>query len=281
MVTLKQLRKNAHNKLIEHGGIGSPELDADLIIMHVLGITKNELLTRDTSVSDAAAVEVNACINRRLSGMPVQYIVGKTEFMSLEFEVNKNVLIPRQDTEILVETIISKYHNTSDHIKILDIGCGSGCIGISLARYLPNASVTELDISQKALEVAKRNAERRRVSNRLDFICHDIRDGLPDGMEFDSIISNPPYIPTDDVLNLQTEVVDFEPLNALDGGEDGLDFYRIITEKTAPKRGGIMAFEVGINQADDVADMLFRRGYSGIEIIPDLSGIDRVVLGRR
>ncbi len=282
-MTLKQLRRSAHEKLINHGGISSPELDADLIIMHILGLTKAELLARDTAISDAAAIEVNAAVNRRMSGMPVQYITGRTEFMSLEFEVNKNVLIPRQETEVLVEAMITKYRNAAEPIKILDIGCGSGCVGLSLAHYLPHASVTCLDVSEKALRTAKRNAERHRLSARVEFKQGDIRDeelcAEITAAGYDCIVSNPPYIPTDDVLDLMPEVADFEPIIALDGGEDGLDFYRIIIEKTAPKRGGITAFEVGIGEADDVAAMLYSRGYSQIEIIPDLAKIDRVVLG--
>ena len=194
-MTLKELRRNAHNRLKEQPNISSPELDADLIIMFVLDLKKDELLTKDISVPDALAIEVNAYLNRRLAGMPVQYIVGKTEFMSLDFIVNKNVLIPRQDTEILVETVIERYKNVSEQIRILDIGSGSGCVGISMARYLPNSVVTELDISEEAL------------------------------------------------------------------------------------KGGMTAFEVGIGQAGDVADLMFKAGYRNIEIIPDLGGIERVVLG--
>ena len=168
-------------------------------------------------------------------------------------------------------------------VNILDIGCGCGCIGVSLAYYLPRASVACLDVSEKALRVAERNGERHRLRGRMNFILRDIKDEAVCAeirkAEYDCIVSNPPYIPTDDIFDLQTEIVDHEPLGALDGGDDGLDFYRVIIEKTAPKRGGIMAFEVGINQADDVADMMYARGYTGIEIIPDLAGIDRAVLG--
>lgn len=281
-MTLKELRRNAHSKLQAQPRISSPELDADLIIMYVLDLTKEELLTKDMSVPDALAIEVNAYINRRLGGMPVQYIVGKTEFMSLDFEVNKNTLIPRQDTETLVEAVIDRLKNISEPVKILDIGAGSGCVGISLAKYLPNAFVTELDISEKALKTAERNAEKNMVSRRMSFVCRDIKEGIEDlnsGAPFDVIVSNPPYIPTDDLLELQLEVVEFEPVMALDGGEDGLDFYRLIIETVSPKKGGLLAFEVGYDQAERVADLLHGKGYKGIEIVPDLAGIERVVLG--
>lgn len=279
-MTLKELRRNAHNKLKEHTDIS--ELDADMIIMYVFNLSKEELLIKDIEIPDALAVEVNSYINRRISGMPVQYIVGKTEFMSLEFEVNKNTLIPRQDTETLVEAVISRYKNEQRHINILDIGCGSGCIGISLANYLINATVTELDISEGALKTAKRNAEKNHVRKQMKFICRDINDGIDDlDNEFEVVVSNPPYIKTDVLLGLQKEVIDFEPLIALDGGDDGLDFYRTIIEKAMPKKGGLLAFEIGYDQGQEVANLMSKHGYKDIEIISDLGGNDRVVLGFR
>lgn len=279
---LKKLRRTAHERLREDPGIDSPEADADLIIMHVLGIDKSTLITSDMNVPDAIAVEVNAYLNRRRSGMPVQYIIGKCEFMSLEFEVNKNVLIPRADTETLVEAVIEKYKSVSVPPKILDIGCGSGCIGISLAKYISGASVCELDVSAAALRLSESNAEKHRVTKQMSFIEGDILKRLPDiGFVPDCIVSNPPYIRTDDLLELQTEVIEFEPIIALDGGDDGLMFYRAIIKNAQPKKGGILAFEVGYDQADDVADLMHKSGYINIEILPDLSGIDRVVTGFR
>lgn len=279
-MTLKNLRRTAHMKLCENSGIKSPEIDADLIIMHVLDIDKTTLLTSDMNIPDALAIEVNAYMNRRLGGMPVQYIIGSCEFMSLEFEVNKNVLIPRADTETLVEAVIEKYKSAAEPPRILDIGCGSGCIGISLANYLPGASVCCVDISEPALEVAERNAERNHTAKQMSFIKWDIADGIPENeLGYNCIVSNPPYIRTDDLLELQPEVIEYEPIIALDGGDDGLDFYRTIVNNARPEKGGILAFEVGYDQADDVAGLMHRCGYRNIEIIPDLSGIDRVVLG--
>ena len=279
-MTLKELRRTAHEKLKENPGISSPELDADLIIMHVLDLDKTALLTRDMKIPDALAIEVNSYINRRLSGMPVQYIVGKCEFMSLEFMVSKNVLIPRADTETLVEAVIDKYKSSSSQPKILDIGCGCGCIGISLVKNLPGCTVTEFDISEPALRQAKRNAEIHQVSKQIEFIHGDIKSGPVDlGFVPDCIVSNPPYIRTDDLLGLQPEVIEYEPIIALDGGDDGLDFYRAILENARPVKGGITAFEVGYDQADAVAGLMHGWVYRNIEIIRDLSGIERVVLG--
>lgn len=279
-MTLKQLRRNMHNRLKENPGIQTPELDADLIIMHVLDIDKTELITKDIEVADAVAIEVNAYINRRLNGVPVQYIIGKCEFMSLDFLVNKDVLIPRADTEILVEAIIQRYQSTKKPVRILDIGCGSGCIGVSLAKYLENALITEVDISRLALNISKINAQRNNVDNQISYELCDITKGMPDlGFIPDCIVSNPPYIKNEDLKSLQTEVVHHEPLTALDGGVDGLDFYRCIIKSAELTDGGILAFEVGIGQSNEVAGMMSRAGYSDIEIIPDLAGIDRVVIG--
>lgn len=278
-MNLKNLRRMAHERLSENAGIESPIADADLIIMYVLGIDKNSLLTSDMSIPDAIAVEVNSYLNRRLSGMPVQYIIGRCEFMSLEFEVNRNVLIPRADTETLVEAVIERYRNILPAPKILDIGCGSGCIGVSLAKYILGSEVCELDISAAALRLAERNAERHRVNKQMRFIECDITKGAPDiGFVPDCIVSNPPYIRTDDLLKLQPEVIEYEPIIALDGGDDGLDFYRAIIESVRPKKGGITAFEVGYDQAEAVAGLMYKSGYKDIEILPDLSGIERVVM---
>lgn len=279
-MTLKQLRRTMHNRLRENPKIQTPELDADLIIMHALGINKTELITRDTQIPEAMAMEVNAYINRRLSGVPVQYIVGKCEFMSLDFLVNNDVLIPRADTEILVEAIIDKYKSRSEPINILDIGCGSGCIGVSLAKYLKNAKITEVDISKLALNIAKLNAERNNVNEQITYKHCDITNGIPDlGFVPDCIVSNPPYIKNEDLKGLQTEVINHEPVTALDGGADGMDFYRCIIKLAKLNAGGILAFEVGMGQAEYVSGVMRENGYHDIEIIPDLSGIERVVLG--
>ncbi len=285
-MTLKELRKKSR-QMLRDGNIDSPEADADLILMHVLELNKTELLTKDFVVPDALSIEVGGYLNRRLSGTPVQYIIGRTEFMSLEFVVNKDVLIPRADTEILVEAVISKLKAVKGPTRVLDIGAGSGCIGLSIANELADASVAELDISEKALKVAMLNCERLSLKKRAEFICRDIaevdaetEDWIPSG-GYDCVVSNPPYIRTDDMLDLPKEIFEHEPISALDGGEDGLKFYRIITEK-APKLlkdGGILAYEVGYDQAESVAEIMRGGGFEDIETVKDLAGIDRVVIG--
>ena len=276
-MTIKQLRRTILEHLAQHG-IESPEVESGLIVAHVLGISRTELITRDGAVSDAAAITANAMARRRINGEPIQYITGRCEFMSLEFAVDRNTLIPRPETELLVETVISKVNLKINKPQIWDIGCGSGCIGLSLAHYIRDAHVLELDNSPGALETAKRNAEKFGVSDRVVFLEHNILTGMPGRkVKPDCIVSNPPYIPSKDIKGLQTEVRDFEPLTALDGGENGLIFYRSIIEYAEIKAGGLLAFEIGIGQADDVAALLHRKGYQEIEILPDLAGIDRVV----
>ena len=189
-------------------------------------------------------------------------------------------MIPRADTEILVEAVIEISKIKKHPLKILEIGTGSGCIAVSIAYYLKNTFIVASDISQKALEIARTNAIKHGVCKRVEFIKSDLFDNLKIH-GFDFIISNPPYIMRKEIAYLQPEVKDYEPRTALDGGVDGLDFYRGISQK-APlylKAGGILAFEVGINQAAEVSGLL-GRGFSEIKIQKDLAGIDRVVMGK-
>lgn len=278
-MTLKQLRKTALDNLINMAKvpIERPEVEAALIIMHVLGIDKTALLTKDIDIPEALAIEVNAAVRRRAHGMPVQYIIGKCEFMSLEFKVTPDVLIPRPETELLVETVTAALSSVS-RPKVLDIGCGCGCIGISIAHIIDRASVVMLDKSEKAIRVAKQNAEKLGVAHKTEFIESDIMiENLSLG-KFDCIVSNPPYIPSGDIEGLQAEVRDYEPRCALDGGDDGLDFYRKISEICMSLKPSVIAFEVGMGQADAAADILYRRGLGRAEILCDIAGIERVVV---
>ena len=219
-------------------------------------------------------------IKERLNERPIAYIIGNREFMGLDFFVKEGVLIPRPDTETLVEEIINICNNKSE-LNILDIGTGSGAITISLAKYLNDAHVTSADISDIALEIASKNAVSNDVNKKIDFIKSDIFSNISREEKFDIIVSNPPYIKKEDIPGLDRQVKDFEPYNALEGGEDGLDFYRKITEESKYflKNKGILAYEVGHDQASDVIQIMKENGFESIYTKCDLQGFERVVIG--
>lgn len=266
--------KNANNM--------TPVLEAGVILCFVLKCDKTYIYSHgDISMPETEASGYFNCIEKRASGIPLQYITGQQEFMSLMFNVSPDVLIPRQDTEALVETVMD-YAERIDQgsVKILDIGTGSGCIVVSLAYFLKNSLLTAVDISQAALDMACSNAEKAGVSSRVRFLKSNLFNNLCENERFDIIVSNPPYIMTGDMKNLQVEVKCHEPAAALDGGPDGLEFYRSIIGD-APRflfDKGLLAFEVGFNQSKQVASLMQDRFY-GINIIKDLSNIERVVMG--
>lgn len=277
MVSLKELRKKAAQEL-EKTGNDSPLADIDYILSHVLGFSKTELLFGDRLLNDDRQHIFTKAFERLLTGEPVQYIAGGCEFMSLWFEVNSSTLIPRSDTEILVETVVDLC-KVRRSLNILEIGTGSGCIAVSLAHFLPCAKILSVDISEDALATAKRNAQRLKVDGQCSFEKLDIMNQLPEFSALpDVIVSNPPYIPREDIDSLDEKVKAFEPLSALDGGRDGLDFYRRISQNLPLSEGGILTFEVGINQAADVSAIMGPR-FRDITVVRDLSGIERVVLG--
>lgn len=276
MVSLKELRKSAAMRLASAQN-DSPLADIDCVLMH-LGFTKTDLILGDKTIDSNQENAFWKAVKRLESGEPIQHITGSCEFMSLEFEVTSSTLIPRSDTEVLVEAVLD-ICKSKQNPKIFEVGSGSGCIAVSLAYYNTSATVVSADISAKALEVAGRNAKTHKVSDRVSFIQHNIFDGFPKLAEQpDIIVSNPPYIPKDDINRLDKKVREFEPLSALDGGDDGLDFYKFIIKNAHLKPNGYLAFEVGINQAQDVKSLMANR-FTDIKIMPDLAGIDRVVVG--
>ncbi|MCC8160820.1 MAG: peptide chain release factor N(5)-glutamine methyltransferase [Oscillospiraceae bacterium] len=251
--------------------------EAELMVMSALKINRTQLVLRgNTGVESGQISAVSDMVKRRLGGEPLQYILGETEFMSLDFYVESGVLIPRSDTETLVEEVLDKI---SGGAKVLDICAGSGCIGISIAHYKPDVTVDLLDISEKALNVARKNIIRNNVGDRVKVIKTDILKEYPN-KKYDAAVSNPPYIETEVIETLQTEVKNHEPRLALDGGADGLEFYRRITE-IAPEfldKGGILAFEIGYNQSERVFSLM-ERSFENIKVIRDLNNNDRVVTG--
>ena len=228
----------------------------------------------NTEVSNGTAQEYYDLIEERASRVPLQHITGEQEFMGYRFKVTKDVLVPRMDTELLVEEAAKRAILGA---RILDLCTGSGIIGISLKKICFGAEVTMTDVSDAALEVAKENAEANKAEVRI--IKSDMFEGLDPGEKFSMIVSNPPYIAASEIAELDPEVKDHDPLIALDGGKDGLDFYRIIA-KEAPEHllpDGHLLLEIGYDQGESVPALLAEAGFRDIEVIKDLAGNDRVV----
>ncbi len=260
--------------------LGENEHEADWIISHVTKLSQEELILKPREITEAEENEIMEIVARRNAGEPLQYILGETEFMGLPFKVTEDTLIPRQDTETLVETVIEKIKNKDKEVRVLDIGTGTGCIGISIAKLCPNAKVTLLDYSDAILDVAKENAELNGVE--VELIRCDILEEIPEG-KYDIIVSNPPYIETDTIFSLDNIVKSYEPPEALDGGFDGLLFYQRIVEdlvETLLEENGLIAFEIGYNQGEAVSEILDEGDFSGIKVIQDPCENDRVVIGK-
>lgn len=279
--TLQKFRQELKQLFLEHQ-IESPETDAGLLLMHILGINKTQLLTKDLTLTPTQETQVMELATRRAQGEPVHYLLGSCPFMDLEFYVNPATLIPRPETELLVEVVLEYLKENQQPTTLWDIGCGSGCIGISLAHSCKSLQVVELDISEQALKTAEKTAKKYGLQDRIQFLHHDILGGMPEGLTQPRVIvSNPPYIPTKDVEQLMTDVKDYEPRSALDGGADGLDFYRKIVQDAPLPEGGLLAFEIGYDQGEAVPRLMKEAGYQKIELLQDLSGLDRIVTGVR
>ena len=269
----QQLRKS---------GIDAATLEARELVCFGTGKSREEL-QRDGGLYAAPAVErrVRDLVDRHLAGEPVAYLIGEWEFYGLPLDISRDVLIPRPDTEVLVEQALA-YCDILPECRILDLCAGSGCIGLAMASRLPNSRVVLGEYSDAALKICRQNIRRNGLSGRVVPMQVDARN-MPERAlgEFDCIISNPPYIPRADIAGLDVSVKDYEPHLALDGGEDGLDFYRAISEKwkDALRPGGRLYFEVGIGQADEVLRVMRSQGFGDIQIVKDLHDIPRVVFG--
>ena len=264
-------------------GIENPSFDADMLMMKALGdISRIDLfMYMAEPIEDDEEEEFYEMIKRRGEHIPLQYILGKCEFYGLEFDVDERVLIPRADTETLIEAVLEKAKDGALH-HVLDIGTGSGAIAVSLVKNGVDRAVG-FDKSADALEVAKKNADKNGVADRIKFMQGDILEDEVSFGVFDAVVSNPPYIRTDVIPTLMEEVKDHEPMNALDGGEDGLIFYREITRKAAEslKVGGWLFYEIGYDQGEEVSSLLKESGFECVEVRKDLAGNDRVVMGRK
>lgn len=278
MISYGDLCREGSERL-KRAGIAEAELDSRLLLEFLLDMDRSRLLLcADEAAGDKEAAEFRAMIERRSEHVPLQHITGYADFMGLKFRVSKDVLIPRLDTECLVEEAMTL---TDDNMSVLDMCTGSGCIIISLARYKNGLKAVGADVSKEAISLARENAELNGVN--VDLIVSDGFDRLDKSTDrFDLIVSNPPYIRTSLIDTLMPEVRDHDPHLALDGGEDGLKFYRMICDRAADflTREGYLLFEIGYDQAGPVGDILDSRGYEDIEVIKDLSGLDRVVRGR-
>lgn len=263
-------------------GVDNPRLDAEVLLSHILGKDRLYLYVHfDQPLEQKELEAFRAVVKRRALREPVAYITGCREFMGLAFQVSQAVLIPRPDTEILVETVLAKLAGEKTAApSLLDIGTGSGAIIISILHTLAAATGVAVDISAEALLVARENACRHGVADRLTLCKGDVFSAVA-GRQFDVIVSNPPYIPQQDITGLAAEVRK-EPHLALDGGADGLDFYRRISQaaSTYLVDGGLLAFEVGLGQADEVAELGKAQQFLVEAIVKDYAGIDRVVLLR-
>ncbi len=280
LLTLHELISQGQTKL-ESCNKADASIDAELMALHILGYTKLErILNAQESISKEDRDTYWDYIEKRCSGVPLQYITNEQEFMGLSFYVDENVLIPRQDTETLVEKLIEK-SKQRQFKNIIEVGVGSGCISISLAKFIPGAQIMGIDISPKALEIAKKNWQINKIESPVKWIQGDILNDYPLDGKVDLIVSNPPYITTKDCKELEEDVKDHEPMLALDGGDDGLEFYREITRQARNHlvRGGMLAYEIGYNQGEDVRKIMAENGFVQIEVIKDLACKDRIVLG--
>ncbi len=269
---------------LTNAGVESPALSAEVLLRHVLGFEQSELYLRlDDRMGLQHRQRFQELLSRRVRREPVAYITGKKEFWSLDFFVNEAVLIPRPETELLVELALdcSRHLNPDKPIRIIDIGTGSGAIAVSLAKHLPEAEIWAVDVSGEALNVTQANAIRHHVMERLHLLQGDLFDALDNtGCVFDLLVSNPPYIRRAEMVTLPPEIREWEPLTALDGGDDGLEFYRRIIA-AGPRfadDGGSMLLEIGSDMAGDVVDLFAGAGcYAPASIHRDYAGRDRVV----
>lgn len=257
-------------------GIEEAELDARLLLEEICGTDRNTLLVHgDRNVTEEELAQYKEMLEKRSAHIPLQQIIGRQSFMGLEFYVDENVLIPRQDTELLVEEALQELH---DGMRILDMCTGSGCILLSLLKYSNDCEGIGADISEEALKVAERNRVQLGLKNAA-FIRSDLFEAVEG--KFDLLMSNPPYICSDVIDTLMPEVREHEPRQALDGSADGLHFYRrILAEcRTYLKPGGILLFEIGYDQGEAVKRLMEENGFLEVEVKKDYGGLDRVVLG--
>ncbi|MCR5090449.1 MAG: peptide chain release factor N(5)-glutamine methyltransferase [Oscillospiraceae bacterium] len=283
MRTYNDLTLQARKTLMQHN-IPGYQLESRLLVAYASGKTVADLL-RDMNLytTEAVAERTMAYVQRRIDGEPVAYITGTWEFYGLPMNITTDVLIPRMDTEVLIDAVKEALTGKKMDARVLDLCTGSGCIACAIARELPATRLVAVDISASALQVARENIALNHLNSRVHCIQADAMSSPPLGIGlFDLLVSNPPYIPSTEIMSLDCSVRDHEPIWALDGGEDGLKFYRGIIKhwKTVLRPGGLIILEVGEGQAVPVKEMLLSGGFSEAEFRQDTAGIDRVVVGK-
>ena len=281
-ITYNGLYLDTRNRLRLAGIVGA-QTEARELLCYASDKSKEQLyrdMTLYTSVDTEKRME--ELIQRRLAGEPVAYIIGEWEFYGLPLDISRDVLVPRVDTEVLAERAILKARAAGAGARVLDLCAGSGCVGLAVAANAPECRVVLAELAEGALRLCKQNVRRNSLNARVTCVSANALEApSPALWDFDVIACNPPYIPTGDVATLDVSVREYEPHIALDGGEDGLDFYRFIAAKwqSALRLGGTMAFEVGIGQAEKVERIMLENGFENIVVTPDTQGIPRVVEG--
>ena len=268
---------------LKKAGVESAQLEAREIICFAADKSREQFY-RDMSLYVSREMEqrVEDLVQRRLAGEPVAYIIGEWEFYGLSLDISRDVLIPRLDTELLAERGILKARESGEGARVLDLCAGSGCVGLAIASNAPECRGVLGELSEGALRVCKQNVRRNELNARVTCLSVNALENPSSTLwDFDAIVCNPPYIPTVDIEALDVSVRDYEPRMALDGGKDGLDYYRAIAAKWKPalRLGGTLIFEVGVGQAGAVEDILEENGYEDIKILPDTQNILRVVEG--
>lgn len=278
-----QLYLDARHALLETEDAQTAGMMARHLLCHFSGKSQEAILADcDLYASEQVCLDMSRAVRRLLDGEPLAYVLGEWEFYGLPLNVSSEVLIPRIDTEVLAERGILKARAAGEGARVLDLCAGSGCVGLAIAANAPGCRVVLGELAEGALRVCKQNVRRNELNARVTCLSVDAMEPPSSALwDFDVIVSNPPYIPTGDIPGLDPSVRDYEPLIALDGGADGLDFYRFIASKwkNALRLGGTLLFEVGIGQAPEVEEILAQNGFEQIQTTADTQGIWRVVEG--
>ena len=284
-ITIYQAYQDMKNIFISNN-INTAQLDARLLLQHATNTTREDfILKAEQTIKQNHYDLLQSYIKRRISGEPISRIIGSREFYGLEFKISPNTLDPRPDTETLINTVLKHTKKHTNNYKILDLGTGSGCIILTLLSQLKNSHGTAIDISEKAIETAKDNAKKLKFDKRCQFITANWQNKeiIQNIGIFDIIVSNPPYIPSKNIKSLSKEVRNFDPIKALNGGNDGLDCYRELANiiPTILSTTGFCVFEIGYNQSDGVTSILQNSGFAQLSVEKDLAGHNRCIFATK